>query len=73
LTGEARPRVGSPRPGATWVAPVQDLLAARSDGVPLRKWLAFVARADARSVAAWDDPLPFLRGVLWNRVRSRLA
>ncbi|MFL5938401.1 MAG: ATP-grasp domain-containing protein [Gaiellaceae bacterium] len=73
LTGEARPRVASPRPGATWVAPVQDLLAARSDGVPLRKWLAFVARADARSVAAWDDPLPFLRGVLWNRVRSRLA
>jgi D-aspartate ligase len=69
LTGAKRPAIARPRAGASWCFHIQDLLAAREQGVPLRQWLRFASSADAMSTWAWNDPLPFLRGVLWQRVR----
>jgi predicted ATP-grasp superfamily ATP-dependent carboligase len=69
LTGAKRPAIANARAGATWCFHVQDLLAAREQGVPLSRWLRFAAGADAMSTWAWSDPAPFLRGVLWQKVR----
>jgi hypothetical protein len=38
-----------------------DLQSARDYGVPLRRWLPWAWRCQAKSMMAWDDPLPFLR------------
>jgi predicted ATP-grasp superfamily ATP-dependent carboligase len=69
LTGGPRPAVRTARAGATWCFHLYDALAAREQGVPLRRWLRFAASADAMSTFSWTDPLPFVRGVLGNRLR----
>lgn len=73
LTGRPRPTAGTARVGATWCHPWQDLKAARAAGVPFQSWLAWVARCDALSGVAWDDPTPILGRVLgrmWSGRRS---
>ena len=41
-----------------WCHPVTDFRARGAAGVPLGRWLAFVAGTRARSGLALDDPLP---------------
>jgi predicted ATP-grasp superfamily ATP-dependent carboligase len=71
LTGRPRPRAVSARPGTTWVKPWRDPPAARGDGISLRRWMLWALRADTTSVLAWDDPMPFLRGMVWTRAKQR--
>lgn len=60
LTGRPRPAAARARPGACWCHISKDRLAARESGVSLARWLAWVARAEAKAIAL-DDPMPFLR------------
>jgi predicted ATP-grasp superfamily ATP-dependent carboligase len=55
-------------PGATWCYPWYDALAARAWGVPPAQWLSWLASCQAKSAVSMDDPMPFLRGVLWRRL-----
>ena len=79
LVGVERPPTTRARADMTWVQPRHDLAAARASGMPVRTWLAWMARCQAKSVIAWDDPMPFLRGQLLNRIlpgtgtRAKLA
>lgn len=73
LAGRPRPPLGPLRPGVRWCQPAEDFKAAREAGVPLRRWLRFLATCEARSVLAWDDPRPFLGGVLAPALRRRVG
>jgi len=73
LTGTRRPQSAVARAGVTWCRPWTDLLAARNAGIPLLRWARWVARCDALAVAAWNDPVPLLRGEVWQRVLWRLG
>jgi predicted ATP-grasp superfamily ATP-dependent carboligase len=70
LTKNPRPPVGHPAPGVFWMSP-WDVQSARDYGVPLHRWLPWAWRCQAKSMMAWDDPLPFLRLSL-QRVRRGL-
>ncbi len=72
LVGRPRPRAVSARPGTTWVKPWRDPAAARADGISLRQWTRWALRADTTSVLAWDDLMPFARGIVWARGKQRL-
>ena len=72
LTGRPRRTTNSARAGVQWCYHLHDALAARENGVPLRRWLPWALRADAKSDLAWDDPLPFIRGVVWPQLRRRV-
>jgi predicted ATP-grasp superfamily ATP-dependent carboligase len=60
VVGEARPPQRQARAGARWCWLGADLQAARAQGVPPWRWLAWALRSDAKTVVAFDDPLPFL-------------
>lgn len=74
LTGRPRPdpRPGpaKARPGACWCHISKDRLAARDSGVPTARWLAWVARCEAKAITP-DDPMPFLRPKL-DRLLARV-
>ncbi len=55
-----------------WVAPWDDLRSARAAGVGLRTRAGFALRAEARSLVALDDPMPFLRARVLPRLRQAL-
>ena len=69
LAGLPRPPHATARPGVRWSSPWLDKRAAREAGIPLLSWVAWTLRAEAKSVAAWDDPMPALRGPLRARIR----
>ena len=69
LTGRPRTAAARARPGACWCHISKDRLAARESGMPAARWLAWVARAEAKAIAL-DDPMPFLRPKL-DRLLSR--
>jgi D-aspartate ligase len=71
LTGAPRSRPARARAGVCWCSLAHDLQAARADGVSALRWLRWMARCEAKSGFAWDDPLPLPRAELW-RVRKRL-
>jgi D-aspartate ligase len=71
LAGLPRARVQKARAGVHWCKPWGDMAAARAAGVPFLRWLPWALRCEAKRVMAWDDPMPFVRGVLW-RVVSRV-
>jgi D-aspartate ligase len=73
LTGRARPETRGARPGVRWRRLQEDARAARRDGASPVAWVRDIAASEARATLAWDDPLPFLRGVLWPRARARWA
>ena len=60
LTGLPVPRRTRPRATASWCSP-WDLQTAREWGVPVHAWLRWAATVEARSMADWRDPAPFLR------------
>ncbi|MCM8736327.1 ATP-grasp domain-containing protein [Azospirillum sp. A1-3] len=74
LTGRPRPgprpASAKARPGACWCHISKDRLAARDCGVPTARWLAWVARCEAKAITP-DDPMPFLRPKL-DRLLARI-
>jgi D-aspartate ligase len=80
LVGAPRPPMGVPRAGARWCWLGADRRAARAMGIPGWRWLPWALRADAKTVIALDDPLPFLLKVARKvgaaplaRARARVA
>jgi predicted ATP-grasp superfamily ATP-dependent carboligase len=69
LTGRPRPPARRARAGVTWSVPWDDWRSARTHGVGTREWAGWQARCDARHVIALDDPMPFLRTIVWPRLR----
>jgi predicted ATP-grasp superfamily ATP-dependent carboligase len=72
LAGLPRPRAELVRPGVRWSVPWNDLRAARRQGVGLARWLRWQARCETHHIVAANDPMPFLRGFAWRRIRRRL-
>jgi D-aspartate ligase len=70
VVGHPAPAPPAARAGVTWCSP-HDLQAARAQGLGMLSWLRWVARCEATSGFAWDDPFPIPRAALW-RVRERL-
>ena len=73
LTGRPRPDRRPARAGVTWCRLWTDFRAARAAGIALRAWGRWLAGCDALAVVAWDDPAPFLRGEVWQRVKWRVG
>ncbi|HEX2087976.1 MAG TPA: ATP-grasp domain-containing protein [Solirubrobacteraceae bacterium] len=65
-TGAARAAPRPLRAGVRWCDPLLDPLAARADGLALRRWARWAVRCETYSGFAWDDPLPLVRRV-FNR------
>jgi predicted ATP-grasp superfamily ATP-dependent carboligase len=74
LMGLPRPVMRSrPRAGVRWTVPWHDALAAREQRVGLARWAAWQLGCETRHVLSVDDPMPFLRGLLWPRVARRVG
>jgi predicted ATP-grasp superfamily ATP-dependent carboligase len=73
LCGLPRPPATRARPGAVWLRPREDWRAARAAGVGPRSWLRFLRNAAANATFDPRDPMPFLRGEVWNGLRRSLA
>ena len=71
LVGLPRAARARARAGVRWCKPWDDVRAARAAGVSFLHWLPWALGCEAMRVVAWDDPMPFVRGVLW-RGMSRL-
>jgi D-aspartate ligase len=72
MTGRPRPMVRPARPGVCWGLLWHDLPAAKQWHEPLHRWVPWALACEAKSGLALDDPLPFLRGVLWRKLAGRL-
>jgi predicted ATP-grasp superfamily ATP-dependent carboligase len=70
LVGLPRPPAGLVRPGMTWCVLRDDFRAARAQQLSLRRWAGFVARCEAISGFAWEDPAPLARAVLARAGRA---
>ena len=66
LTGQPPTAKTVARANLTWCRVWQDIRAAKALGLPLRTWLAWVVRCDAKRLLAWNDPKPFLFAGLWR-------
>lgn len=71
LMGLPRPPARTARAGVRWCSPGNDLRAARREGWSVPRWFGWVARCEARSGFAWDDPAPLLRGLAARLVAPR--
>ncbi len=72
MVAGARRSTGPAQPGVKWCRLLNDIKAARSEGISFLRWLPWAMTCDARATLAWDDPLPFLRGVLWPHAAAGL-
>jgi D-aspartate ligase len=72
LAGLPRPRAQRPRCCVRWSVPWDDLTAARAGRLSLARWAAWQLRCQTRHVLSLDDPMPFLRGLVWRRVEDRV-
>jgi D-aspartate ligase len=72
LTGRDRPAAARSPRRVVWCDPVQDLRAAHAQGISPLGWLRWLRGCDAICGLAAEDPLPFLRGVLWRGARRRV-
>jgi predicted ATP-grasp superfamily ATP-dependent carboligase len=66
LVGRSRPPIPRARAGVSWCDMIPDAKAARASHVPVARWMAWFLRSDAKAEIALDDPMPFLRGRLWQ-------
>lgn len=73
LAGQPRPTILPLRAGVTWCHPWEDRWVAKASGISRVEWLSWALRCDTRFGADWNDPMPFLRGMLWPKVRTRLS
>ena len=71
LTGMPRPQTVRPQPGARWCRAWKDFPAARASGIPLRQWLPWMLRCEAKSALSWTDPMPVLRSTLHRMLAQR--
>jgi predicted ATP-grasp superfamily ATP-dependent carboligase len=67
-TGSTLAIEATARPGARWCYMWYDAAAAREWNVPLWKWAPWALGCEAKSCVALDDPMPFLRGVVWRKI-----
>jgi predicted ATP-grasp superfamily ATP-dependent carboligase len=72
LTGHPRPAATAPR-RVVWCDPLQDVRAARTEGISPLAWLRWVRGCEAICGLARKDPLPFMRGRLWPAVWRRVS
>ena len=72
LTDGARSRCRA-QAGATWCHPTQDAREARRVGMGWASWGRWAAACDAKWGFSLRDPMPFVRGVVVRRVRSKLG
>jgi D-aspartate ligase len=73
LIGRERPAVlRSPR-HVMWCDPLQDLRASHAERISPLAWLRWLRGCDAICGFAAEDPLPFLRGVLWRAAWRRIT
>ncbi len=72
MVARTRRSTGPAEPGVRWCRLLNDVKAARGEGISFVRWLPWALTCDARATLAWDDPLPFLRGVLWARAAAAL-
>ncbi|MDQ3765959.1 MAG: ATP-grasp domain-containing protein [Actinomycetota bacterium] len=73
MVARTRRSTGPAQPGVRWCRLLNDVKAARGEGISFFRWLPWALTCDARATLAWDDPLPFLRGVLWARAAAALC
>jgi predicted ATP-grasp superfamily ATP-dependent carboligase len=66
MAGMPRPAVRRARTGARWCMLAKDLRSAREAGIPVTAWLPWAMGCEAKSVLAWDDPLPYLMPRLYR-------
>ncbi|MFN3649548.1 MAG: ATP-grasp domain-containing protein [Armatimonadota bacterium] len=72
LAGLPRPEVALRKPDARWCYLWYDAMASRGWGVPVHQWVPWALSCEAKSAVAIDDPMPFLRGVVWRRLSRAL-
>jgi D-aspartate ligase len=72
LTGAPRPAVRREPREVAWCQPLTDLRGAYETGMSPIAWLRWARRCKAVSGLALDDPLPFIRGTLWQAISRRL-
>ena len=72
LTGRQPQPALQAHAGMKWCYPWYDALAAREWGVSPTTWIPWMLRCEAKSAVALDDPMPFLRGVLWRKLARGL-
>lgn len=71
LVDGAHETLPRPRVGVQWVQVWGDRIAARERDVPTSRWLASVARAEARRAFHWDDPGAMLGALAWGMMKKR--
>ena len=64
LVGRRRPDSQRARAGVRWVYHGHDAIAARRQGIPLRRWIPWALSCEAKSIVSLDDPLPVVMGGL---------
>jgi predicted ATP-grasp superfamily ATP-dependent carboligase len=72
LTGSPRPSGRRATRRVAWCQPLTDLRAAYESGMSPLAWLRWARRCRAVSGLAPDDPLPFIRGTLWQATSTRV-
>lgn len=72
LTARQRPPAASVPRRVMWCDPLPDLRAAYAEGTSPLEWLRWARGCRAMCGLAWQDPLPFVRGMLVPAVRRRL-
>jgi predicted ATP-grasp superfamily ATP-dependent carboligase len=71
LTGRPRPSQAPPRRGVRWCDPWEDAAASRALGELNAGWLLSALTCQAKSGFSWDDPMPFVRGVVLPKLKVR--
>ncbi|MGZ6642127.1 MAG: carboxylate--amine ligase [Solirubrobacteraceae bacterium] len=72
LIGARRPAIRRARGTVSWCTPLTDLRAAHGEGMSVLAWLRWVRRCEVRSGLSRQDPMPFVRGMLWRALWSRI-
>jgi D-aspartate ligase len=73
LTGRKRPPAAPVPQRVMWCDPLPDVRAAYTAGTSPLRWLRWACGCRAVCGLAWEDPLPFVRGMLWPSVRRRVV
>jgi D-aspartate ligase len=73
LTGVPRPEGRRAGRRVAWCQPLTDLRAAYESGMSPLAWLRWARGCRAVSGLAPDDPLPFIRGTLWQATSRRVS
>jgi D-aspartate ligase len=73
MTGAPRPEGRRTGRQVAWCQPLTDLRAAYESGMRPLAWLRWARRCRAVSGLALDDPLPFIRGTLWQAASPRVS